>query len=196
MKEIETKQTAFCLRTTAFGPVAVLWSVSRGKPKIFRIFLSRPDVSARHLVTESFSYSRASECSAINTLLDQIEAFLNGDDILFSLETVRLDLCSSFQQNVLRAEHAIPRGSVSTYGLIAKYLNNPHGARAVGMALATNPFPIVIPCHRAIRSDGTLGGYQGGIKMKQTLLHMEGVAFRDADHVATRRFLYEDRQSV
>ncbi|MGA3208274.1 MAG: MGMT family protein [Syntrophales bacterium] len=54
------------------------------------------------------------------------------------------------------------------------------------------PFPIAIPCHLAIRSDGALGGYQGSLKMKRTLLAMEGVAFRDAGHVATRRFFYED----
>ncbi|MBP7527171.1 MAG: MGMT family protein [Syntrophorhabdaceae bacterium] len=113
-----------------------------------------------------------------------------GEDIRFPLDAIRLDLCPAFQQRVLHAEHAIPRGSVSTYGLIARRLNNPNGARAVGSALATNPFPIVIPCHRAIRSDGDLGGFQGGLAMKRALLEMEGVEFRDAHHVATRRFHY------
>jgi methylated-DNA-[protein]-cysteine S-methyltransferase len=113
---------------------------------------------------------------------------LNGEDIEFSRDVVRLNLCSAFQQKVLRAEHAIPRGRVSTYNLIAKDLENPNGARAVGTALATNPFPIVIPCHRAIRSDGALGGYQGNVKMKRTLLEMEDIAFCDAGHVATGSF--------
>jgi methylated-DNA-[protein]-cysteine S-methyltransferase len=168
MKEIETNQEAFCLRPTPFGPVVALWSVYRGEPKIFRILLSTSGASA---------------------------TFLNGEDIQFSLNEIRLDLCSAFQQKVLCAEHAIPRGRVSTYGLIAEYLNNPNGARAVGTALATNPFPILIPCHRAIRSDGTLGGYQGGLKMKRTLLDMEGVAFRDVNHVATRSFFYGGQQT-
>ena len=122
--------------------------------------------------------------------MDQIEAFLSGEVRAFSLDTLRLDTCSVFQQSVLLAEYAIPRGRVSSYRLIAQHLGDPKGARAVGMALAGNPFPIAIPCHRAIRSDGSLGGYQGGTKMKRVLLEMEGVAFRDAEHVLTRAFFY------
>ncbi|MCK4234435.1 MGMT family protein [candidate division WOR-3 bacterium] len=95
-----------------------------------------------------------------------------------------------FQQKVLRAEHGIPRGSVSTYQRIAMYLGNPKGARAVGNALANNPFPIIIPCHRAIRSDGTLGGYQGGLEMKRVLLEMEGIDFHDTRRIATKDFFY------
>jgi methylated-DNA-[protein]-cysteine S-methyltransferase len=143
-----------------------------------------------------FPNAPVSSCTEIDALVGQIEAFLSGEDIQFSFDAVRLDLCSAFQQKVLRAEHAIPRGRVSTYNLIAQYIDNPKGARAVGTALATNPFPIVIPCHRAIRSDGALGGYQGGLAMKRTLLEMEGIAFRDADHVATRGFFYEEQETV
>lgn len=196
MKNKEINQAAFCLRATCFGPVVVFWSVYKGMLKISRILLSMPGGSARRSVTQSFANSRASSCSEINRLVDQIEAFLNGEDIRFSLDVIRLDLCPAFQQKVLRAEHAIPRGRVSTYGLIAKFIKNPTAARAVGTALATNPFPIIIPCHRAIRSDGTLGGYQGGMKMKRSLLVMEGVTFRNADHVATGNFFYGNQQTV
>jgi methylated-DNA-[protein]-cysteine S-methyltransferase len=90
----------------------------------------------------------------------------------------------------LRAEHGIPRGSVSTYQRIAKLLGNRNATRAVGGALANNPFPIIIPCHRAIRSDGTLGGYQGGLKMKRALLEMEGVFFNALGRVLTDKFFY------
>ena len=68
-----------------------------------------------------------------------------------------------FQESVLRAEATeIPRGRVSTYKLIAEHVGTHNGARAVGTALARNPFPLIVPCHRAIRSDRRLGGYQGG----------------------------------
>jgi len=87
---------------------------------------------------------------------------------------LRLDHCSAFQRKVLRAVIAIPRGEVRTYQFIAKQIGNPKAARAVGRALATNPFPLMIPCHRVIRSDGKLGGYQGGVRMKQALLRKEG----------------------
>ena len=102
----------------------------------------------------------------------------------------RMDLCTEFQQKVLRAEHGIPRGAVSTYQRIARHVGRPKGARAVGNALATNPFPIIIPCHRAIRTDLTIERYQGGIQMKQTLLQMEGIDFENTGHVATKNFVY------
>ncbi|MDD1689676.1 MAG: MGMT family protein [Methanoregula sp.] len=88
-----------------------------------------------------------------------------------------LDRCPPFQRRVLLAEHAIPRGYVSTYGRIARHLGIPGGARAVGNALSKNPFPLVIPCHRALRSDGSTGGFQGGAAMKVRLLEMEGASF-------------------
>ena len=196
MRQVVPNPILYCLRATPFGPVAVLWSIHRREPKIVCILISRPGIPAAHALRKCFPASRASSCPEMDILVDQIEASLNGEDIRFSLDVVRLDLCSAFQQKVLRAEHAIPRGRVSTYSLLAKHLENPNGARAVGTALATNPFPLVIPCHRAIRSDGALGGYQGGLKMKRTLLEMEGIVFRDAGHVATRGFFCENQNRV
>jgi len=196
MKQRQSNSAVFCLRATPFGSVAVLWSVYRSEPKISRILLSKSGTSAMEAMKKFFPDAPVSSCAEIDAFVGQIEAFLSGEDIQFSLDAVRLDLCSSFQQKVLRAEHAIPRGRVSTYNLIAQHIDNPKGARAVGTALATNPFPIVIPCHRAIRSDGALGGYQGGLAMKRTLLEMEGITFRDADHVATREFFYEEQETV
>jgi methylated-DNA-[protein]-cysteine S-methyltransferase len=88
------------------------------------------------------------------------------------------------------AEHRIPRGWVSTYGRIAKSLAVPRGARAVGSALSHNPFPIIIPCHRALRSNGELGGFQGGLAMKRALLELEGVQFSPTGRVLTDRVYY------
>jgi methylated-DNA-[protein]-cysteine S-methyltransferase len=56
--------------------------------------------------------------------------------------------------------------------------------------LANNPFPIIIPCHRAVRSNRTLGGYQGGLAMKRALLEMEGIRFDDTGRIATKDFFY------
>ena len=108
-----------------------------------------------------------------------IQRFLTGVDIRFNLDRLRLDQCTPFQQKVLQAEYGIPRGKISTYKRIAKHIGNPKAARAEGNALGSNPFPLVIPCHRAVRSDGTLGGYLGGLEMKQELLRMEGVNVTD-----------------
>lgn len=88
-----------------------------------------------------------------------------------------LEGCSIFQKKVLRAVYAIPRGKISTYKLIAKKIGKPKASRAVGAALAKNPFLLLIPCHRVIRSDGSLGGYRGGLRLKKYLLELEGVSF-------------------
>ncbi|MBN1485705.1 MAG: MGMT family protein [Chloroflexia bacterium] len=103
---------------------------------------------------------------------------------------IALDRCTDFQQRVLLAERDIPRGWVSTYGLIARHLGLPGGARAVGQALAGNPFPIVIPCHRAIRSDGRLGGFQGGEEMKRALLRLEDLEVTADGKVRQPRLYY------
>jgi methylated-DNA-[protein]-cysteine S-methyltransferase len=190
MNKRDTSGISFCIRSTPFGPVAVLWSVFDDQPKIVRVLLSKPDVSTKQVIKTSFPDSISSSCTEVDIVADQIVVFLTGDDIRFSLNITHLDLCSRYQQKVLRAEHAIPRGSVSTYQRIARYLGNANGARAVGAALANNPFPIIIPCHRAIRSDGTLGGYQGGLKMKRTLLEMEGIDFDRTGRVVTNEFYY------
>jgi methylated-DNA-[protein]-cysteine S-methyltransferase len=155
--------------------VAILWSLYLGLPKIRHVLLSRPGLSAKQTFKFLFPDSIASSSAEVDALADRIAAFLAGEDLRFSLEVARLDPCSPFQQKVLRAEHGIPRGKVSTYQRIAGHLGDPRAARAVGTALAHNPFPIIVPCHRAIRSDGTLGGFQGGMEMKRALLQMEGV---------------------
>jgi methylated-DNA-[protein]-cysteine S-methyltransferase len=190
MNKTETSRSFYYLFDTPFGPVAVLWSEYRGQPKIRQVLLSKSGIPAKHAVKAYFPDSTPSSCAEIDAVAGKILAYLKGDDIRFSLNIIRLDICSTFQQEVLRAEHGIPRGRVSTYQRIAKHLGNVNAVRAVGGALANNPFPIIIPCHRAIRSDGTLGGYQGGLEMKRTLLKMEGVFFDALGRVLTGRFFY------
>jgi len=100
------------------------------------------------------------------------------------------EVCPLFQQRVLRAEARIPRGRVSTYGRIAAHLSVPRAARAVGNALALNPFPLIIPCHRTVRSDGSLGGFQGGLAMKRRLLELEGIAFAFSGKALLSKFCF------
>jgi O-6-methylguanine DNA methyltransferase len=83
-----------------------------------------------------------------------------------------------FQRKVLLATAAIPEGSTSTYALLAAQVGSPRAVRAVGNALAANPLPWLIPCHRVLASDGSLGGYRFGLALKQALLEQEGVPLR------------------
>ena len=84
---------------------------------------------------------------------------------------------TDFQIKVWNAISKIPRGKVKTYKELARSIRKPKASRAVANACGKNPFPIKIPCHRVIRSDGRLGGYsgKGGIKTKRKLLRNEGV---------------------
>ena len=84
-------------------------------------------------------------------------------------------LMSDFMRRVLSATAAIPFGSVSTYGAVAREAGSPHGSRAAGNALGSNPMPIVIPCHRVLHAGGGIGGYTGGLERKRTLLELESV---------------------
>ncbi len=82
-----------------------------------------------------------------------------------------------FQRAVLETANRIPFGETRTYQWIAQQIGKPRAARAVGRALATNPIPIILPCHRVIGSDGGLHGYGGGLPLKRKLLELEGAAF-------------------
>lgn len=178
------------LLPSQFGPLVLLWAQTAAGPRVVRLLLPADGgltEEGRELL-QSMGNARASP--PIRELARDIDRFLEGHNVSFPLAFLALDRCSPFQQRVLQAEHAIPRGWVSTYGRIARHLQVPGGARAVGRALATNPFPILIPCHRAIRSDGTTGGYRGGRSMKRALLAMEGVEVSMEGKVSTDRLYY------
>src|SRR5262249_36525865 len=103
----------------------------------------------------------------------ELEEYFAGSRREFS---VPLDwsLIAGFSRQVLRATAAIAYGEISSYGAIADAAGSPRGSRAAGNALGSNPIPIVIPCHRVLRSGGVLGGYAGGPERKRLLLELEG----------------------
>ena len=177
------------IKNTPFGPVAILWAEIDDNPVTIKVILSNAQISAEDNVNRFYPDSIKSSSTEIDDLALDIKAFLEGEKIIFSLDNIALDNCSEFQRQVLMAEYQIPWGSISTYQKIAQYIGRKKAARAVGNALARNPFPIIIPCHRAIRSDGSLGGFQGGLEMKRTLLENEGFIF-NKDKVVSPLFFY------
>lgn len=101
----------------------------------------------------------------------QLEEYFAGKRIKFD---VALDLRGTeFQVRAWRALCRIPYGKTISYGQQAKNIQNPKAFRAVGSANGKNPIPIIVPCHRVLASDGTLGGYSLGLKMKEQLLDLE-----------------------
>ncbi len=105
----------------------------------------------------------------------QLDEYFAGTRRAFDLP-VDLRLAHGFRLEVLRHLTAIPYGSTESYAQVAVASGSPRAVRAVGSACATNPLPIVVPCHRVVRSDGSLGGYLGGLPAKETLLHLEQAA--------------------
>ncbi len=80
---------------------------------------------------------------------------------------------SQFEIKVLKAVQKIPYGKTRSYGYLAKSIGQAGAGRAVGQALARNAWPVLIPCHRVIRRDGSLGGFSGGLKWKKQLIMLE-----------------------
>ena len=113
--------------------------------------------------------------SGHETLERDLRAYFAGQPVEFS---VPLDTSgmTSFEREVYEAARMIPHGSVCTYKDLAEKIGKPGAARAVGGAMARNPVPVVVPCHRVVRSDGGPGGFSapGGVGLKERLLALEG----------------------
>jgi O-6-methylguanine DNA methyltransferase len=103
---------------------------------------------------------------------EELDAYFRGQLREFKCD---LDLKgTSFQKKVWEALRGIPYGQTRSYGEIARTVGNPKAVRAVGSANGANPVPIIVPCHRVIQSNGSLGGFGGGLDLKKSLLEGEG----------------------
>ena len=111
----------------------------------------------------------------VENLLDRLKTYFAGCEVTFPDE---LDLSGAtpFQCEVWQATRLIPYGETRSYAWIAEQIGKPGAARAVGQALARNPLPVIVPCHRVVTNDGKLGGFSRGLKMKKYLLALEASA--------------------
>lgn len=108
----------------------------------------------------------------LDTAAAELDEYFAGTRRAFDLVLDRR-LSSGFRGEVQRYLPHIGYGRTQTYAEVAEHVGNPRAVRAVGSACATNPLPVVVPCHRVLRSDGSLGGYLGGLEAKTTLLGLE-----------------------
>jgi methylated-DNA-[protein]-cysteine S-methyltransferase len=116
----------------------------------------------------------------IKLLLDK---YLKGEKVDFDVD-IDISGESQFTQKVLRELQKIPYGKVRSYLWIGKRMGHAMAARAVGQAVGRNPIPIIIPCHRVIRKDGSLGGFSLGEEIKKRLLFLEGV-FKGSERIGS-----------
>jgi len=179
----------FIRRIAAPGPFgeAILWVPGKDHPLVKRVCIDGTEGSREEAT-----------CGAVDDLAERIAALLNGEGVTVPLDLADLDECGAFQRSVLLLECTVPRGRITTYGRIARTLGT--GARAVGNALARNPFPLIIPCHRAVRADLSPGGFQGGAGMKMALLAMEGIILdgngRIAENTEVWDFASPDKEAL
>ncbi|QIK83042.1 methylated-DNA--[protein]-cysteine S-methyltransferase [Sanguibacter sp. HDW7] len=109
----------------------------------------------------------------LDAVARELDEYFEGRRERFDV-TLDRRLSAGFRLAVLTHLTDVPFGRTESYAEVAAALDNPKAVRAVGSACATNPIPVVVPCHRVLRSDGSLGGYLGGLDAKTTLLRLEG----------------------
>jgi len=117
-----------------------------------------------------------------------VVAYYGGKRVRFSVP-VELSHLPPYRRMVLEACRKVPYGTTASYADLARATNNPGAARAVGSAMANNPLPLVIPCHRILCSDGSLGGFSSplGLEQKRVMLRLEGVEIEGLRRTAKLR---------
>ncbi len=157
---------------------------SFASPLLGNVILVATDAGLSHVILPDITSAQA-ECATKKTMRAQREdnAFIDvkdvllrysaGEHIAFTHILLDLNFCTLFQRAVYNITRQIPYGETRSYKWIAERLDKPQAARAVGQAMARNPLPILIPCHRIIGSDGSLTGFGLGLTFKEKLLNLE-----------------------
>ncbi|HEY6393841.1 MAG TPA: methylated-DNA--[protein]-cysteine S-methyltransferase [Candidatus Binataceae bacterium] len=172
MKTIRRPQARVGIVTSPLGKLLVAES-DRGLTAIHFLAISKADKTLDALRQKFDLLENAASTDRIDRL---IEKYFRGN---FEVLARPVDLSlveSDFQRRALLKLRGVPPGSVITYQGLAAAIGEPDSQRAIGNTMASNPVPIFIPCHRVIRSDGTIGNYGGGIDRKLLLLRTEGFA--------------------
>jgi methylated-DNA-[protein]-cysteine S-methyltransferase len=194
----KTFRIFYQLIPSTLGKIGMLWVQKNAAPLIMHILNSKlpygrrfPAACSGDFQTISKNWPGALKQSheKLKKLCLQIQNFLEGSPVSFSLKFIDMTQCYDFQKKVLLETGQIPRGKVICYGHLADRILAPGAARAVGSALARNPFPLIIPCHRVVKSTGYLGNFGGGSEMKRFLLQMEGVPSSTKGKIDPEKFL-------
>ena len=114
------------------------------------------------------------EQSVIGDLPLRLQRYFDGEPVAFP-DNLEFGGATVFYQTVWNVTRSIPYGETRSYAWVANQIGKPRAFRAVGQAMARNPFPIIVPCHRVVASNGSLCGFGGGLEMKRRLLELEGV---------------------
>jgi methylated-DNA-[protein]-cysteine S-methyltransferase len=171
--ERSSSTDGFAVFESAIGTCGIAWN-SRG---VIGVQLPERDAAGtRERLARRFPKLKETEPpNDISAAISHIVALLRGERIDLTSVEVDMDRVPAFDREVYIAARDIPPGATRTYGEIAKRIGQPSAARDVGVALARNPFAIVVPCHRVVAANGKMGGFSagGGVKTKLKLLAIE-----------------------
>jgi methylated-DNA-[protein]-cysteine S-methyltransferase len=162
---------AYATTDSPFGPL-LLAATPRGLVRI-NLPTYEPEETLEELA-ERISPRLLEAPGRLDAARRQLDLYFDGKLTEFDLP-LDWQLTHDFRRRVVRAIHRIPYGQTRSYTEIAAKAGNERAVRAAGTACGANPIPIVVPCHRVLRSGGALGGYGGGLPMKEALLRLEGV---------------------
>ncbi|MGN1321107.1 MAG: methylated-DNA--[protein]-cysteine S-methyltransferase [Methanosphaera sp.] len=176
------------------GEIAIVWN---NKDKLLKQIIL-PDVNTGKFNYGKIDYhgvlSETEPDDYIMEVMSDVKEIIMGKDIHFDYSHLDFSILTDFQRIVLLKQKDIPHGRVTSYKKLAELIDKPKSARPVANVLSSNPFPIVIPCHRTVRSDWTIGGYVGmndGL-YKRLILENEGVQFEKDVVQKKYRFPSED----
>ena len=176
------KQAEYCLFETPLGACGIAWKgqeTSRIPPAV--TFFQLPEATRSVTDTRIAGSSGGRKVRVppphIASIIRKVQKHLHGDVQDFLEVVVDLDSAGPFARQVYMAARKIPPGRTVTYGDLAKDMDRPSAARAVGQALGRNPIPLIIPCHRVLAAGGMSGGFSapGGVGTKARMLAIEGV---------------------
>lgn len=162
----------YCLFDTAFGLCGIVWN-DRG---LTRVQLPEKDAAATRARLEKRGAVEGEPPAAVATALAALRAYFDGAEVEFADVAVDLPAGTTDERRrIYGAARGLRWGETASYGEVAGSAGIPHGAQAVGQAMASNPLPIVIPCHRVLAAGGRLGGFSayGGAVTKERLLVLE-----------------------
>jgi methylated-DNA-[protein]-cysteine S-methyltransferase len=163
----------YALFETAIGTCGVAWS-ERG---LTRVQLPESDRESTERRLSKGGATAAVPPPDIAAVIDELWRYFAGERTAFAAAELDLSGANSFELRVYQAARALGWGETASYGEIAKRIGDPGAARAVGQALARNPIPVIVPCHRVLASGHGIGGFSahGGTTTKERLLALEGV---------------------
>lgn len=172
------KTKLYCLFDTALGYCGIAWLEKEHSTAIcyFQLPEASPESTEAKLV-KFCGGQKASPPPEITEVIQRVCRHFAGETQDFQNIAVDVAEAGAFAQQVYSAARSIPAGQTKTYGEIAKQLNRPKSARAVGQALGRNPVALIIPCHRVLAAGGKPGGFSAhdGVNMKARMLAIEGV---------------------